>query len=99
MIMDTYKRLASHRPLWRRIKITVGVLLVLFLVSRSAIVCANFPTVLWLGADACSAWKGKNSKMNDKDDKNTARANVETKRLRKNRTVQHNTVGLLCNSR
>ena len=38
----------------------VGLLVVaLFLLTRTSVVVINFPRLLWLGKDTCSAWRGK----------------------------------------
>ncbi|KAK7115016.1 hypothetical protein V1264_000966 [Littorina saxatilis] len=43
----------------RRIKFLALLTVTLFLLTRSALVVANFPRLqLWMGKDACSVWRG-----------------------------------------
>ena len=62
--MQTLKKygtqaLAKLAQVDRRVKLLALVVVAVMVLTRTSIVVANFPRLLWLGADACAAWRGE----------------------------------------
>ena len=62
--METLRKYGAHTVaklalVDRRLKLVALGLVVVFVLTQTSIVVANFPQLLWLGKDACAVWRGK----------------------------------------